>query len=247
MSNNTKLQYLANHARSNLLPGIRDLVSSPKKSKKTSKRKHRKSSSSRGRVNNTFNQFLDATRFVRNTIKYIFIIWALVLGVYVLFYFASQAAWQPPSTEQGNAIAEIPVTPATTTPGTENSEGITIASNQEPIVTKKLAITEGTNPEPTVVALNAEPELIVLPPPIVVSPEPKPVTSATPANDGSALKVTAYRAMLFDSLDHEDAKQTHLDKDSTVLFIERRGEWIKVTVPGTQLNGYVHSSQVIAD
>lgn len=101
-------------------------------------------------------------------------------------------------------------------------------------------------------AVNAKPETPVASAPTGnTAATSESVTEITGANDDTvesqALKISAYSAVLFSSISDDDAKQTLINKDSTVLFIERQGEWIKVTTVDKRETGYVHSSQVIAD
>lgn len=256
---NTKIQYLANYVTRILLPENQRSVSSRNKSK-TSRKRNRKSSSSRGRLNTTFNQFLDATLFVRNTVKNVFIIWALVFGVYILFYFASQAAtWQLKSTEQDAAIADsadTSPTPATTKSVETTTLTDNLRSNEKTDLTENRGTPRQTIPNETAVALNVEPNPLASPATIVSATLPAaaadPVTrfaaeSNSATTPGPSMTITAYRAVLFDSIDSDNAKQTPLYKDSTVLFIERKGEWIKVITADTQQTGYVHSSHITTD
>lgn len=126
-----------------------------------------------------------------------------------------------------------------------------ILSDHQSAPNIKQSVPEGPNSNKKIV-VNAEPVISLSSVPTETgdgtseSVTENAVTSVV-NTESRALKISAYRAVLFDSINSDDAKQTLIDKDSTVFFIDRKGEWIKVTIAATRETGYVHSSQVIAE
>ncbi len=210
--------------------GTQHLITSSQQSR-SGKRKSRKDSS-RGKLNTPFSQFLEATRFIRSIIKYVFIIWALVLGVYTLFNFISEAAWQKEATEPEHSTVNIDSSPTT--------------SNKEPVKELTAESANPTTAEISQVAAQSSPaqksQSVA-----TVEPDTEPALANLSSATGPILKVTAYSAILFDSPNDTQSTQTPLDKNSTVILLERQGEWIKVITVDKQTTGYVHSSQVTAN
>lgn len=159
-----------------------------------------------------------------------------MLGVCALFYFASLAVSQQPSLASDNDAVEtgdrspLPITVESSSEQTESNDESEINSIA---VDTSRADAPGTDSR------------------VIAMPKPQTNTAAEDTNqtstDHNTFTVIAYRAILFDSIESEDAIQTSLIRGSTVSLIEQQGEWLKVTTADALQTGFVHASQVEAN
>ena len=185
-------------------------------------------------MNTPFSQFIEATTVVRKVIKYVFITWALVLGIVTLAYLPSLKIFHSSDEVVQN---ESTLVQKAATPGTDISTNNSMA----PTLSVQL---KNTDPQ----GENIAKSLINTPenktkPLALAAARDDDTKSVTPLS-GKTIYVAAYKATLFSAVDTDQPTQTPLQNGAELVLIETKGEWMKVKVSETGGIGFIHSSQV---